>query len=102
MTLMAENMTAGRQAWCREEAESVYLTHKERERERERESFTLWNNPLVHCKDLSLNWFNKTLIGQQPDREYRQGNQTKDDEKEKSGIRNFWQIKREQEMKVPC
>ena len=37
----------------------------------------LWDNALVHCKDLSLIFFNKTLIGQEPGRKHWRGNQTK-------------------------
>ena len=34
------------------------------------------------------NWFNETLTNQYPGRKYRWGNQTKDDGKEKGGVRS--------------
>ena len=42
------------------------------------------------------------LIGQQSGRKYRQGNQTKDDGKEKGEARSQQFDQKEQEMKVPC
>lgn len=48
----------------------------------------LLENPLYTVKIWRLNWFSKTLKGQEPVRKYGRGDQTKDGRKKKGGVRS--------------